>query len=104
MQIEKIEFDQVRYNPEVGAFETLIRVREEGRTYSYPTSVTATLYEEFDVIARRLTERAAKAHRAKVPGLHASRPTTSADYQARVAEILADGTIWPRRGGPRIAA
>lgn len=104
MQIEKIEFEQVRYNPETGAFETLIKVYEQGLTYTYPTSVTETLYADFDVIARRLTEAAAKAHRAKVPALRASRPATSADYQARVAEILSQGALRPGNGNARIAA
>ncbi|MFU1478477.1 hypothetical protein ACM25N_12530 [Roseovarius sp. C7] len=104
MQIEKIEFDQVRYNPENGAFEALVKIHEDGISYSYPTQATAPLTAEFDVVTRRLHEAAARAHRDNLPALRSRHATTSAEYQARVAEILANGTLWPPTNGSRIAA
>jgi len=104
MQIDKIEFDQVRYNPEFSAFETLIRIHDQGRTYTYPTSVKATVYAEFGDIARRLSESAARAHADKYPGLHMTAPATDTDYQARVAEILASGAMSGGATDPRLAA
>jgi len=104
MQIEKIEFDQVRYNPELSAFETLIRIHDQGRTYTYPTSVKATVFAEFGDITRRLSESAARSHADKYPGLRMSAPATDTDYEARVAEILASGAMSAVATDPRVAA
>ena len=55
MKIDKIQFDKVRYNPETGAFETLVKIHDAGETFSYPASVTAPLHAEYGLIVRGLT-------------------------------------------------
>ena len=104
MQIEKIQFDQVRYNPETGAFEALVKIHEDGITYSYPTQATAPLTAEYDVVVRRLHDAAARAHSDNLPAMRSRRATTRAEYQTRVAQILASGTLSLPSGSPRIAA
>lgn len=73
MKIATIQFDDVRYNPERGAFEALVRLYDDGQTYSYPSHVCAPLHADFRVIARGLTEAARRAHRGKSPGLRSLR-------------------------------
>lgn len=104
MQIEKIQFDQVRYNPETGAFEALVKIHEDGMTYSYPTQATAPLTADYDVVARRLYDGAARAHLDNLPAMRSRRATTSAEYQERVAQILASGTLSLPTGTPPLAA
>nr|WP_309502411.1 hypothetical protein [uncultured Roseovarius sp.] len=69
MQIEKIQFEDIRYNPEVSAFETLVRVHEDGQDYSYPARVTAPLHAEYAIVSRGLAEAARRAHRQGKPEL-----------------------------------
>lgn len=69
MQIEKIQFDNVRYNPERCAFETLVRVHGSGRSFSYPVHVAAPLHAEFGIVARGLSQAARNAHRAASRGM-----------------------------------
>ncbi|QEW28678.1 hypothetical protein [Roseovarius indicus] len=63
MLIEKLGFDDVRYNPELSAFEALVQIREEGEVYSYPVHMLAPLNAEFDVIAKGLSDKALRIHR-----------------------------------------
>lgn len=63
MQIEKVKFDDIRYNPEFSAFEANVLVEEQGKRFFYPVSVKAPLNAEFSVIARGLAQKAAQAHR-----------------------------------------
>jgi hypothetical protein len=63
MKIEKIQFDNVRYNPERGAFETLVKIHDGGQIFSYPAHVVAPLYAEYGLIARGLAQTAGKAHK-----------------------------------------
>lgn len=64
MKIDKISVDAVRYNPEFGAFETLVKIHDRGHTYSYPAQVTASLHVEMDVILRNLAQAAVQTHKA----------------------------------------
>lgn len=73
MQIEKIEFDQIRYNPEHGAFEALVKIHDAGETFTYPARLCAPIHAEFDRIARGLVQTAAQAHTAPEPGLRLHR-------------------------------
>ena len=75
MQIEKIEFDNVHYNPEREAFEALVRVHDGDRQFSYPAHVHAPLNAEFGFVARGLAQVARRAHRAKAPGMRLSHAT-----------------------------
>jgi len=63
MKIEKIQFENVRYNPEIGAFETLVRLHDQGQTFSYPASVAAPLHAEYGIIVRGLAQAARKSHK-----------------------------------------
>ena len=69
MQIEQIEFENVRYNPEREAFETLVKIHDGGRHYSYPAHVCAPLNAEFAFVARGLAQAARKAHKRANPEL-----------------------------------
>ncbi|MEB8389292.1 hypothetical protein OO012_18865 [Rhodobacteraceae bacterium KMM 6894] len=69
MQIEQIKFDNVRYNPERAAFETLVEVRDGELQFSYPAHVCAPLNAEFAFVARGLAQAARTAHRRAEPEL-----------------------------------
>lgn len=75
MQIEKIEFDNVHYNPEREAFETLVKVHDKDRQYSYPAHIHAPLNAEFGFVARGLAQVARRAHRAKASGMRLAHAT-----------------------------
>ncbi len=62
MKIEKIQFDDVRYNPGCEAFETLVKIHDGGRTYSYPARVAAPLHAEYGLIVRNLAQAGRQAH------------------------------------------
>lgn len=79
MKIEQIQFDNVRYNPEHGAFETLVKIHEDGEAFSYPAQVAAPLHAEYGLVARGLAQSARKAHRAaKGTRLHHAAPVRTA--------------------------
>ena len=65
MKIEKIQFENVRYNPEIGAFETLVKIHDRGQTFSYPAQVVAPLHAESGIIARGLAQAGQNAHKRK---------------------------------------
>ena len=74
MHTEKLHLDDIRYNPELGAFEALIRIHDAGTIYSYPVYAAAPLHAEFGFIARSLAEKAQRKHRSTEPGLRAQMP------------------------------
>lgn len=81
MKIEKIQTDNVRYNPAAEAFETLVKIEDRGQTYSYPARVAAPLHAEYGLIVRNLAQAARKAHRSATGGTrlaHAARTRTAA--------------------------
>lgn len=63
MKTDRIQFDAVRYTPENGAFETLVRIHDQGQVFSYPAQVAAPINADFTLIARRLTQAAQHAHK-----------------------------------------
>lgn len=69
MQIEQIEIDTVRYNPEREAFETLVRIHDGDQSFSYPAHVYAPLNAEFSFVTRALTQFARSAHKRAKPVL-----------------------------------
>jgi len=73
MQTDKIQFDDIRYNPERGAFEALVRLHDGGEVFSYPTHVHAPLHAEYEIIARGLTLAARDMHHRKSPTLRSHR-------------------------------
>ncbi len=79
MYIEKIEFDNVRYNPELSAFETLVKVNDGGQAYSYPVHVAAPLHAEYGILARSLAQAGRKAHASANPGIRLAHAADSAE-------------------------
>ncbi|PVA10543.1 hypothetical protein DC366_06445 [Pelagivirga sediminicola] len=75
MKIEKIQFENVRYNPEHGAFETLVKIHDGGDVFSYPAQVAAPLYAEYGLIARGLMQAARNAHKAATGGIRLQHAT-----------------------------
>lgn len=92
MKIEKIQFDNVRYNPEIGAFETLVKIHDQGQTFSYPAHVVAPLHAEFGIIARGLAQAGQNAHKRKDASgtvrLHHATPVKSAVASASQKSLL----------------
>lgn len=63
MRVEKLQFDDVRYNPELGAFEAVVHIDDHGHRYAYPARMMAPLTAGFAHVARGLTASALAAHR-----------------------------------------
>jgi hypothetical protein len=72
MQIEKLEFDAIRYNPELEAFEAAVRIHESGHIFRYPVHLKAPLNAEYAFIARGLTHKASLRHTHKAHDLRSS--------------------------------
>ena len=85
MKIEKIQFDNVRYNPECEAFETLVKIHDGGHTYSYPARVAAPLHAEYGLIVRNLAQAGRKAHKSAKGG-------TRLAHAARAKAAVADAS------------
>jgi hypothetical protein len=75
MQIEQIEFENVRYNPEREAFETLVKVYDGGLQFSYPAHFCAPLHAEFEFVTRGLVQAARAAHNRANPELRMQHAT-----------------------------
>lgn len=90
MKIEKIQFDNVHYNPERGAFESLVKIYDDGQSFSYPAEVAAPLHAEYGLIVRGLAQAARKAHRAGRGGirLHHAAPIKAALAEASRKSML----------------
>lgn len=69
MTSEILNLGEIRYNPEQGAFEALVRIFDAGEVYAYPVHIHAPLNADFDMIARGLTQKARKVHRSQAQGL-----------------------------------
>ena len=63
MIVDGLGFNDVRYNPELSAFEALVYIREGEDVFAYPVYMPAPLNAEFSVICEGLTEKAIRAHR-----------------------------------------
>ncbi len=90
MKIEKVQFDSVRYNPEISAFETLVKIHDHGQTFSYPAQVTAPLHAEYGIIARGLAQAARNAHKnaSGKTRLHHATPLKSVVADASQKNLL----------------
>ena len=73
MQIEKLHLDDIRYNPENGAFEALVHIHDADARISYPVDLKAPLTAEFAHIAHGLSTKAAEAHRNQTARLRSRR-------------------------------
>lgn len=69
MTSDCLNLGEIRYNPELAAFEALVRILDNGDVFSYPVQLHAPLQADFSVIARGLTQKARNAHDAPAPGL-----------------------------------
>lgn len=106
MQIEKIQFEDIRYNPEIGAFETLVRVHDGTRDYSYPVHMTAPLHADYGIVTRGLAEAARRAHRRGKPALRLAHAAQSARADADApaqATAQTGGSLLDRLFGNRAA-
>ncbi len=104
MQIEKIQFEDIRYNPEISAFETLIRIHDGAQGYSYPVHVTAPLHADYGIVTRGLAEAGRRAHRHGKPALrltHAAQPAHAKAPTPPAAQT--DGSLLDRLLGKRAA-
>jgi len=72
MQIEKLEFDAIRYNPEFEAFEAAVRIYDSGHIFRYPVHLNAPLNAEYALVARGLTQKASLRHTQKAHDLRSS--------------------------------
>ncbi len=82
MQIEKLEFDAIRYNPELESFEAAVRIHDSGHVYRYPVHLRAPLNAEYALIARGLTQKASLRHASKGHQLRSSLPQSAQDSAA----------------------
>ncbi len=89
MKIEKIRFDNVRYNPEFGAFETLVKIHDRGQTYSYPAQVAAPLHAEPGLILRSLAQDASRVHKSR---RGSAKDITRLHHAAPLKAVVADAS------------
>ena len=69
MTVDILNLGDIRYNPEQAAFETLVRILDDGDVFSYPVQLRAPLQADFDIIAHGLTQKARHAHEAPISGM-----------------------------------
>jgi len=74
MHIEKLEFDAIRYNPELEAFEAAVRIHDSGHIFRYPVHLKAPLNADYALIARGLTQKASSKHLKKAHVLRSFQP------------------------------
>ncbi len=96
MRTEKLQLSDVRYNPERSAFEAIVRIHENGESFDYPTDVIAPLHAEFSLIARGLTAKAQRAHRAPSPTLRLRKATSPVQTVHRPAPRLHETPLMMR--------
>ncbi|MEM8776938.1 MAG: hypothetical protein AAGF53_18040 [Pseudomonadota bacterium] len=73
MKVEKIAFEDVRYNPELEGFEASVKVREGFLSFIYPVTVRAPLNAEFETITRSLKVKALSLHKTENVALRSLR-------------------------------
>ena len=90
MKVDKIRFDNVRYNPEFGAFEALVKIHDGGEVFSYPARVAAPLHAEYGIIVRGLMQAAKITHKGGdgKMRLHHSAPSKVAAVDASQQSLL----------------
>ncbi len=90
MKIDKIQFENVRYNPEFGAFESLVKIHDQGETFSYPAQVAAPLHAEYAIIVRGLMQAARNTHKKSTGNtrLHHAAPLKVAAVDASQQSLL----------------
>lgn len=104
MQVEKLALEDIRYNPELGAFEAAVQIRENGESFSYPAYLLAPLHADFELIARGLTQKALRAHRSdKGHGLRMRSAAAPSVYATQI-ELQLIENVARHYFGARLAA
>ena len=104
MRIESLNIQNVRFNPEEGAFEALVGLTESGQSYSYPVQVKAPLNAEYGFVTKRLANRAKAMHRhAPVRRMRLRRASVPAEVSPR-PDLARDGALALRHIGVGLAA
>lgn len=93
MQVEKLALQDIRYNPELGAFEAAVQIRENGESFSYPAHLMAPLHADFELVARGLTQKALSAHRHNDTGLRMRNTATPQVYATQTELRLIETTV-----------
>ena len=70
MSNPKIQLSDLRYNPELSAFQARAAVHEDGVTYVYPMHVCAPLTAEFENIVGKLSTKTRQIHAKRSTSLH----------------------------------
>ncbi len=76
MQHQKLQLENIRYNPEQSAYEARARVYDNGDVFDYPVHVCAPLNAEFSHVTRSLSQKARDAHSAPQGTLRLRRART----------------------------
>ena len=66
---ETLEYDTIRYNPEIEGFEAAVRIRDKAWAYSYPVQLKAPLHADYAMVARGLIQKAREQHSSGASGL-----------------------------------
>ena len=104
MRVEKLYMDDLRYNPELSAFEAIVTISEAGERFAYPVHKLAPLHADYALIAKGLTEKAMQAHRhAPARDLRLRRATVPAE-PAHTTQLTLIETPELRRIGAALAA
>ena len=88
METRKLTLDEIRYNPERGAFEAQVRIRQGDDWFSYPAQVSAPLHADYAHVMRGLVEDAEAAHRGKGAGLRLRLAAGNAASAARASTMV----------------
>ena len=88
METRKLTLDEIRYNPERGAFEAQVRIRQGDDWFSYPAQVCAPLHADYALVMRGLVADAEAAHRGKRAGLRLRLAAGNAASAARASTML----------------
>lgn len=88
METRKLTLDEIRYNPERGAFEAQVRIRQGDDWFSYPAQVCAPLHADYALVMRGLVADAESAHRRKRAGLRLRLAAGNAASAARASTLL----------------
>lgn len=79
MKIDKLQLTDIHYNAEFECFETKVTIEDGRELFVYPVHIKAPITAEFAVIARGLTEKARKQHRAPNKGMHLRMPVITSE-------------------------
>lgn len=94
MQTRKLTVDEISYNPERGAFEAQVQIRQDDDLFSHPAHVCAPLHADYAHVMRGLLADAEATHLGKQSGLRLrlsagiSAPSARSGTLAQVQRML----------------